>query len=156
MAHFHIRGARAEDAVTVCDVLRRSITELCAADHNDDPARLADWLANKTPETVTAWIGDPGNVVYVAIDDGRIAGVAAMQRSGRISLNYVSPEARFTGVSKALLTALERKARDLGLTQCTLESTRTALRFYHAAGYHEPREPIAEELAVGIRMVKNL
>ncbi len=137
MAPVQIREARLEDAAAACDVLRRSITELCAADHNNNPASIAGWLANKTPENVAAWISDPGNGVYVAINDARIDGIAAMNRTGRISLNYVSPDARFKGVSKALLAALERKARDVGLAQCTLESTRTALRFYRAAGYRE-------------------
>jgi GNAT superfamily N-acetyltransferase len=137
MAPFDIRQARVEDAAAACEVLRRSITELCAADHHNDPAWLAGWLANKTPENVAAWITDPGNVVYVAVDSGRIAGVAAMNKTGRISLNYVSPDARCRGVSKALLAALEAKAADLGLTRCTLESTKTALGFYRAAGYRE-------------------
>lgn len=137
MAPVQIREARVEDADAACEVMRRSITELCAEDHNNDPAWLADWLANKTPENVAAWIGNSNNVVYVAVNDGRIVGVAAMERTGRISLNYVSPDVRFKGVSKALLAGLECKARELGLAQCTLESTKTALRFYRAAGYRE-------------------
>ncbi|MGH6790355.1 MAG: GNAT family N-acetyltransferase, partial [Pseudolabrys sp.] len=78
-----------------------------------------------------------GNFVFVAVDCDRIAGVAAMTRAGRISLNDVSPDARFKGVSKALLAALERKAAEIGLFQCSLESTKTARRFYDAAGYRE-------------------
>jgi GNAT superfamily N-acetyltransferase len=137
MADLHIREARAADAAAACNVLRRSIIELCEADHGNDPAFLNGWLANKTPENVAAWISDPGNVVLVAIGGAAIAGVASMSKDGRISLNYVSPDARFNGVSKALLTALERKAADLGLAQCRLESTKTARRFYEAAGYRE-------------------
>ena len=137
MSALQIRPARLDDAAAACTVLRRSITELCAADHNNDPAWLAGWLANKTPENVAAWITDPDNVVYVAIEDERVAGVAAMGRDGRVSLNYVSPDARFRGVSKALLAALERKAVEWGLAKCRLESTQTALPFYRAAGYRE-------------------
>ena len=153
MASIQIRKARVEDAAKACDVLRRSISELCAADHNNDPALLAGWLANKTPENVAAWISDPGNVVFVALDDGRMAGVAAMNRTGRISLNYVSPDVRFMGVSKALLARLECNAKELGHAQCTLESTKTALRFYRAAGY---REREASEPVDGQPMVKIL
>ena len=58
-----------------------------------------------------------------------------MTKAGMITLNYVSPDARFQGVSKALLAALERTAAELGLKQCRLESTKTARRFYEAAGY---------------------
>ena len=99
-----IRQAREEDAEAACVVLRRSITELCRADHQDDGPSLAKWLANKTPENVRTWIGNPDNHMLVADDDGAILGVAAIQRSGKITLNYVSPDARFRGVSKALMT----------------------------------------------------
>jgi GNAT superfamily N-acetyltransferase len=141
MADVHIREARAADAAAACEVLRRSIIELCEADHQNDPAFLQGWLANKTPENVAAWIADPGNVILVAVEGDALAGVASMSKDGRISLNYVSPDARFKGVSKALLAALERKAAALGLAQCRLESTKTARRFYEAAGYREQDGP---------------
>jgi GNAT superfamily N-acetyltransferase len=160
MADVQIREACAADAAAACAVLRRSIAELCAADHNNDPAFLHGWLANKTPDNVAAWISDPGNVVYVAVDGEAIAGVASMSKDGRISLNYVSPDARFKGVSKALLAALERKAAELGLTHCRLESTKTARRFYEAAGYREqdgPAGACGANAAASCRpMVKNL
>lgn len=44
-----IRDAVAEDAIEACEALRRSITELCVADHRNDPDLLANWLRNKTP-----------------------------------------------------------------------------------------------------------
>jgi hypothetical protein len=43
----------------------------------------------------------------VAEEGKTILGVAAMDASGKITLNYVSPEARFRGVSKALVLQLE-------------------------------------------------
>lgn len=36
----HIRDAILDDAPAACDVLRRSIAELCVADHRNDPAIL--------------------------------------------------------------------------------------------------------------------
>ena len=137
----HIRPARAEDAEAVTMVLRRSIIELCQADHRDDPATLERWLANKTPDNVRAWIGDTGNHFLVAEEDGCILGAAAIQTSGRISLNYVSPDARRRGVSTALMNGLEAHARALGHAACVLESTRTAIPFYRAMGYTEAGEP---------------
>jgi GNAT superfamily N-acetyltransferase len=130
-----IRKASEEDAEAACVVLRRSITELCVADHQNDAATLAQWLANKTPRNVIRWVGETDNCLLVADDGGAILGVAAMRNSGRISLNYVSPESRFRGVSKALVSALEAHARQMGLDACTLESTATARQFYHSIGY---------------------
>jgi predicted GNAT family acetyltransferase len=133
----HVRQAREEDAEAACVVVRRSITELCRTDHRGDDATLAAWLANKTPENVRKWIGDANNHVLVADEDGAILGVAAIQSSGRITLNYVSPNARFRGVSKALLRGLEAQAMELGVEACTLDSTSTARQFYLAIGYSE-------------------
>ncbi len=135
MPALQVRQARATDTAAACAVLRRSITELCAADHGNDPQFLGRWLANKTVENVAAWIADPDSIVYVAVDDEAIVGVASLKRTGLITLNYVSPDARFQGVSKALLAQIEQTAATLGLTQCSLASTKTALRFYRSAGY---------------------
>ena len=132
-----VRQARAEDAEAACVVLRRSITELCRDDYRGDGPTLAAWLADKTPENVRTWIGNPDSHVLVADEGGAILGVAALQNTGRISLNYVSPDARFRGVSKALMRALEARASELGVAACTLESTETARQFYLSMGYRE-------------------
>jgi GNAT superfamily N-acetyltransferase len=132
-----VREAREEDAEAACLVLRRSITELCRPDYRGDGPTLAAWLANKTPENVRSWIGDPENRVFVAVDGEAILGVGAIRSSGRINLNYVSPDARLRGVSKALMTRMEARATELHLPACTLESTETARRFYLSIGYSE-------------------
>ena len=64
--------------------------------------------------------------------------------TGKINLNYVSPDARFRGVSRALLGALEARASERGNTRCTLISTETARRFYRANGYSEEGAPVGE------------
>lgn len=58
-----------------------------------------------------------------------------MLHAGEILLNYVSPYARFEGVSKAMLARMEADARALGVSSMILESTRTARLFYLSAGY---------------------
>ena len=136
-----VRKAREEDAKDACAVLRRSIEDLCVADHGGDPSAIQAWLANKTPENVLSWLGAPGQHLVVAEEDGKILGVGAATSAGEITLNYVSPDARFRGVSKAVLTALEAYLRERGRAQSTLSSTRTAHRFYQAAGYADAGNP---------------
>ena len=75
-----------EDAPAACDVLRRSIEELCVADHHDDPAILERWLANKTLEIVESWIMKSGNTMLVAVGDGAILGVGSVTDAGEITL----------------------------------------------------------------------
>jgi ribosomal protein S18 acetylase RimI-like enzyme len=130
-----IRDALPQDADAACRVLRRSIVELCVADHHDDPAILAAWLGNKTPEIVASWVGRRDSSLLVAEEDGAILAVGGVTDAGQITLNYVSPDARFRGVSRALLSALEARAIERGNDRCTLVSTETALRFYRSAGY---------------------
>jgi len=136
-----IRDALPEDAAEACEVLRRSICELCVADHHDDPAILARWLSNKTPEIIATWIVKPGNSVLVAVEGATILGVGSVTEDGEITLNYVSPAARFRGVSRALLSALEARAIERGNSRCRLIGTETARRFYRSAGYVEDGPP---------------
>jgi GNAT superfamily N-acetyltransferase len=136
-----IRQAVIEDAPAACEVLRRSIVELCVADHHDDPAILGRWLANKTPDIVASWIAKPGNTMLVAVEHGTILGVGSVTDAGEITLNYVSPDARFRGVSRAMIGALEEWAMQRGNGGCHLLTTETARRFYHRAGYTEDGPP---------------
>jgi GNAT superfamily N-acetyltransferase len=152
-----IRTAEPQDAAAACDMVRRSIIELCAADHADDPAILAAWLANKTPADVRAWIANPDNIILVATEGDIILGVGAVTHGGEIILNYVSPDARFRGISKALLRELEAKAAALGNGVCTLTSTLTARALYVSGGYR-PDETTAvhSRTGTGLRMTKAL
>ena len=136
-----IRDAVLADAPAACAVLRRSITELCTADHRNDPAILERWLANKTPEIVASWIAQPASAMLVAVEGGIIRAVGAVTDMGEITLNYISPDARFRGVSRAMLGALEARAAERGNTRCTLISSATARRFYRTAGYVEDGPP---------------
>jgi GNAT superfamily N-acetyltransferase len=149
-----VRSATRSDAIEGSAVLRRSITELCRADHGDDPQAIAAWIANKTPEEWLSWLEMPVSL-FVAEDAGRILGVGLLDQDDTIRLNYVAPEARWRGVSKALVAHMESEARRRGLSRCRLESTRTARAFYEAAGYRHDDDP-GEANAPCLRMVKSL
>lgn len=115
-----IRRATDDDAEQAAAVLRRSISELCHADHAGDARTISLWLANKTPENVRRWTANQR--LFVAADGDTLLGVAALSPAGEITLNYVSPDARFRGVSKALVARLEEEAAALGLATITLTS----------------------------------
>jgi hypothetical protein len=106
-----IRDAVAGDAEEACTVLRRSIAELCDADHRNDPGILARWLDNKTPDNVSVWIARADASMLVAVERGAILAVGMVTDAGEIILNYVSPDARFRGASRAVLAALEARAQ---------------------------------------------
>jgi GNAT superfamily N-acetyltransferase len=116
-------------------VVRRSIVELCYEDHRGDPATLKVWLANKTPKHLEEWLSSEKNFAVVAERDEVILGFALLHLPDKVELLYVSPEARFSGISKALLKALESAAYAAGVHEVRLDSSATALRFYNRLGY---------------------
>lgn len=151
----NVRPAGPIDAEAAAEVLCASISALCIEDHGNDPKVLARWLANKTPDNVRTWIEAPGRVV-VAENRDRFVGIGAAIPSGEILLNYVLPEARFRGVSKAVLCALEAYLRGNGRARSTLCSTRTAHRLYRAAGYVDSGAPETWDGVAAYPMTKDL
>jgi hypothetical protein len=88
-----IREATDEDAEAAYAVLRLSITELCVADHRNDPDILERWLRNKTPEKIASWVRQADCSVMLAEKHGTVLAVGAVTDGGEITLNYVSPSA---------------------------------------------------------------
>lgn len=130
-----VREGRPADADAAINTLRRSIAQLCLPDHGHDPEALESWLANKTKVSWHDWLSRTDRSVFVAEKDGLILGVGMISAAGEVMLNYVDPDARFAGISKKLLTHMERAASERGLELCFLESTKTALNFYLTCGY---------------------
>jgi hypothetical protein len=135
------RQARPDEAAEACNVLRRSIEDLCQSDHGGDPAKLAAWLANKTPTHVRQWIEANPTGFLVGVGPDGIISVGLVTATGDIHLNYVAPWARFRGASKGLLHAMEQHAAGQGASGCTLISTITAHDFYLRRGYADTGPP---------------
>lgn len=136
-----VRLATEADVPAMSETMIRSITDLCGADHHNDPALIARWTANKTPDGVRKMLANPAAALFVAERDGAVVAVGAVG-GGEVLLNYVHPDHRFAGVSKALLAALEARLMADGLHEGRLTSTATAAGFYRAAGWvdHGPPE----------------
>lgn len=129
-----VRPATAADIPAMSAVLIASITKLCDADHGGAPDRIADWTANKSHEGVARMLADPAHSMFVAEHDGVVAAVGLVA-GDRIGLNYVDPDHRLAGVSKALLAHMEQQMRLAGVATAVLESTETAQDFYRSAGW---------------------
>ncbi|MCF3936761.1 GNAT family N-acetyltransferase [Acuticoccus sp. M5D2P5] len=151
-----VEEATFADASAVARVLRASIAALCDADHENRRDLIERWSGNKTHEQAIAWIQDPKTIVLVSRAGSEIAAVGACGE-GRILLNYVAPEHRFEGHSKALLRRMEEILRQKGTTCARLTSTITAHRFYSAAGWHDEGQPeTSDGDLVGYPMAKDL
>ncbi len=138
---YRVRLAVAADAGGACEAVRRSIVELCADDHRGDEETIALWIANKTPVQFKEWISATDKVALVAEGHIGIVGFGLLLSDATVALLYVHPEARFSGVSKALLAAMEEAAAAFGRPDVRLTSSETARRFYLACGYVPSGEP---------------
>jgi GNAT superfamily N-acetyltransferase len=129
--------------------------------------RYADRLAEPGGRTMTTTVGvDAGRVAYAAVartGQGRPVGHAALRwNDGELELKrmYVSPSHRGTGVSVALLTAVEDAARALGGRRIILQTgdrQPDAVRLYERAGYTRiPIFPPYERLTFSTCMEKVL
>lgn len=130
-----IIAATNEHAAEMVALTIASITQLCFEDHGNDPEYLAEWLANKTTEQMTVWINDPNQYVIVAFVNNVMVGAGGCNEQGHIMRNYVHPEHRFKGISKALMANMEDYLHLAGIKQASLESSETALRFYLDLGW---------------------
>lgn len=135
MSMFTVRQTTPKDAEAAVKVVRRSIEELCTADHHNDAATLARWLASKTSENFRSWIASVDNFCMVAEADGRLSGIGLVHRDGEIQLFYLAPGAQRQGMGWAIHTALEAQAHAWGLPKLHLDSTVKARLFYEAMGY---------------------
>jgi GNAT superfamily N-acetyltransferase len=138
-----IRRAIESDAGPACDVVRRSIIELCVTDHRYDEETLAAWLSNKTLEMFTRLILAETKSCVVAVLNDKVCGFGHINHSGNVGLLYVDPDARFLGASTAMLHWLEEEVFRLGVNTVSLNSSDTARQFYKSRGYVQTGEPVA-------------
>lgn len=136
MHQITVKQATPEHAESVCEVLTRSIREICAKDYNYDESILKEWLRNKTPDNVKTWIESRANYSLAAFDtENQIVGFILMSDDGEILLNYVIPEFKSRGVGKQLLHAMEKIAIEHGLKNIKTISTVSAKSFYERNGF---------------------
>ena len=131
----HVRTATDADADSAIDVLRRAITEICIADHQNDTPTLERWLRNKTPEHFRHWRSAADNYMVVSVIEETICGVGAIRQSGDLDLCYVHPGWQRQGIGNSLILAMESQARAWGVHNLRLISTVTARAFYERHGY---------------------
>ena len=148
-----VRPAEEADVPEMSRVLIASITELCVADHGGDAAVIAAWTANKSESGVRQMMD--GGSLYVAERDGRVVGVGAVGID-EITLNYVDPAHRRSGVGRAMMHSLEAVLAARGVTVARLKSTATARDFYRSQGWRDGEPVPGGRFIAACPMVKSL
>ncbi|MEX0366675.1 MAG: GNAT family N-acetyltransferase [Ruegeria sp.] len=150
-----LRRATLFDVFDMSRILIRSITQLCAADHDNDPDIIARWTANKTPQGIRDWI-EGSHDLWLALLNGQPAGVGAISPEGVVSVLYVAPDSIGSGVGAALLARLEAELKEAGHDTGRLDSTTTARGFYLKHGWQTEGTPKAGRYGPCQKMVKPL
>ena len=89
---------------------------------------------------------------FIARDGGTVCGFGALVATspfGEIKRMYVDQQIRGRGIGRAILMAIERRAKDLGLTHLRLETgirQPEAIALYRTHGFTET-EPFADYVA---------
>ncbi|NJR39204.1 MAG: GNAT family N-acetyltransferase [Leptolyngbyaceae cyanobacterium CSU_1_4] len=98
-------------------------------------------LADYTPEQVNAWVPIVPNevtwlarysdrIVFVADDNGVVAGFAELEPKGRIDCFYCHHLYQGQGVGRQLYQRLEQEAKSLELAQLWVQASITARPFF--------------------------
>lgn len=122
----------------------------------DDPVAdelLGEYFSSRElgmPEYITfrpdpvRFVPPAGDFVLVQTEDGRPIGCGGVRMltptQGEIKHLWIRPEARGTGLGKALLAELEGRARDLGATETVLDTNarlEAAQGLYRSTGYED-------------------
>ncbi|MBS0470111.1 MAG: GNAT family N-acetyltransferase [Proteobacteria bacterium] len=130
----HIRPFTAADAPALANLFRRSVLEIGSRDYT--PEQVAAWAGPQSnAESLAARLGD-GRLALVATDDaGHVQAFGDLEADGHIDFLYASPEAAGTGIAAAVYEALERAAREKGLSRLYTEASEAARRFFLKRGF---------------------
>lgn len=129
-----IRPFRDGDAPHLSRLYRRSVEGLGARDYSADQVRVWASLA-PDPARMRAMALD-GRVRLVAVDGADLpVGYADLEPDGHLDHLYCAPEAKGTGAAASLCEALERIARERGMTRLYSEASEAARRFFLRRGF---------------------
>lgn len=132
-----VRLMRSDEGHTYFGIHARAIRGLASGHY--PPEVIEGWAGPAlVTDEVLARLADnaDGAIRWLAELDGEAVGLAALVVQKReLRACYVIPEAARKGVGTALVTEIERTAREHGLAMLQLESSINAEPFYVALGY---------------------
>jgi len=140
---FSIRPPTAADAAAVARMWRHAITLSCVGDHENDPAILAAWTADKTGAGLAVAFAEDGPSWRAAFDAAGIPlAIGMIREGGEVCALYVDPARAGEGIGSRVLLALETLAAEREWPVLTLESTAAAREFYRTRGFRDAGAPV--------------
>ena len=127
-----IRPATPHDVPAMLSLHRASILTLCKDHYSAE--QLTHWTTPLRVELYANLLPTHQVLVYERSDE--LAGFAVLDpQLGLINATYVAPGATGQGIGRALLAALEQRARAHRLSQLHLHATLNAVPFYTKLGF---------------------
>ena len=147
----HIRPFEPRDADAVSGVIRVTMEGSNSKDY--PPEILKPLQEYFSPSKVTQLAEE--RRCFVAEEDGRIVGTGALDGS-ELATFFVYPSEQGRGIGKRILDAVERAARETGLSTIRVESSLTGAAFYERNGYHRTGKTVTRSAGTQIEMEKAL
>jgi putative acetyltransferase len=137
---FTIRPATPDDAEGILLAHYSAVHETAKQDYSEvilhcwsKPVNAARIAAHRAKMEA-----NQGVISLVAVNEyGTISGFAELVPPETLGAIYVAASAGRRGVASTLLTTLEGKAREIGMTMLRMDSSLTAAPFYIKHGFHE-------------------
>ena len=130
-----VRLAQPDDAEGISRVI---LAALYGSNAQDYPADVIERVAsNFTPDAVRELL--KRRVVLVAVQERVIVGTAALDAKVVRSV-FVNPTRQGQGIGRLLMSEIELRAREAGVTTLSVPSSLTAEPFYARLGFRTVRE----------------
>ena len=152
-----IRPAADGDRPAIHAVHVRAIRGTCSRSYSAE--QISSWAGLLSPDSYKVVLQT--RVMVVATDGTMVIGFGQLNPDiGEVDAVYVLPERQGEGIGGMVLSDLEQRARERGVTTLELSATLNAANFYERAGYARQqvavhRLPTGVELQC-IRMSKRL
>lgn len=134
---FDIRTAQPDDAPAISAVIVTALRISNARDYS--PEVIARVVQHFSPECIETLIAT--RQVLVAMQDQQLLGTASLDGHVVRSV-FVAPDSQGQGIGRRLMAALERLAREQGVSELLVPSSLTAQGFYRQLGFTVLREVI--------------
>ncbi|MEL6217024.1 MAG: tRNA (guanosine(46)-N7)-methyltransferase TrmB [Pseudomonadota bacterium] len=136
-AGLRVRPFRADDAPALLDLQQRAI--LAIADTHCSLTQRQNWAAGLTLASYAPNLADGETIAVATTAAEQVVGFCSHRLCadavGEICGLYVAPEAQGHGAGRALLAAAEATLVERGAAFFRVAASRSAVRFFSAAGY---------------------
>jgi GNAT superfamily N-acetyltransferase len=146
-----IRKFLPEDAEQVSALIQNTLIVSNSADYHVRPIRRLSHLF--APPMLRSLI--KRREIYVFERTGRLCGTISLE-DDRVYSFFVAPDRQGTGIGKALLKHIEKRARKRGVRTLRVASSLTAVSFYEKMGFTVVGQKDDESYGETVMMVKSL